>query len=150
MFAMIDKTRQVTHEEDAIAGIIGLMNTLPDQLSTEIGLLFTLPAYQGTHVTRNAVGLLMQWCFQELRVRRVQWRSYPENFASIRAAERMGFRKERIERWGRVIDTNKPGLAVREGDVMPDRRSVHVLWLSICWDDWVEWKERISEIMSRP
>ena len=149
MFAMIDKTKKVEREEDATAGIIGLLNTKPRDMSTEIGLLFTLPAYQRTHVTANAVGLLMHWCFEDLEMRRVQWRSDPNNTPSVRVAERMGFRKEMIIRWDKVLPPGKDGVPPRSDDPLPKCAGVHTLYLSIGWDDWVEWKSKVDEVMTR-
>ena len=150
LFAMIDKTNPVAHEADALAGIIGLMNTEADNLATEIGLLFTLPRAQRTHVTRNAVGLLVRWCFDELRVRRLQWRTDPRNVASIRTAERMGFRREMVRRWERVLPPgNATGLAVRADDLLPEYKGLETMYLSICWDDWPEWKAKVQTAMDR-
>ena len=118
-------------------------------LYTEIGLLFTLPAYQGTHVTTNAVGLLMHWCFDELGMRRVQWRSAAENVPSVRVAERLGFQKEMVMRWTSALTEGKAGEDVREEDPRPANRGCHILYLSICWDDWVEWKEKVQDVMDR-
>lgn len=149
LFAMLDKTKNVAKEEDAIAGIIGLLNTIPRDRSTEIGLLFTLPAFQRTHVTANAVGLLMDWCFDELEMRRVQWRSDPENFASIRVAERMGFRTEMVRKWDKVLPPGKEGIWPRKEDVLAKCAGVHTVYLAICWDDWEEWKAKAHAVMDR-
>lgn len=146
LFAMIDKTKLTPHgpEAAAIAGIIGLLDTVPAHLSTELGLLFTLPASRGTHVTAHAVGLLLRWCFDTLGMRRVQWRSDPRNGASIRVAERAGFTREGVRRWDRVLPPGKAGVKAREGD---ECEGLHTLYLSICWDDWEDWKGRMQEVM---
>lgn len=154
LFAMIDKTHVRGRSggcdsEDAglVAGIIGLLNT-PENLATEIGLLFTLPAFQRTHVTRTAVALLLRFAFEDLRLRRVQWRALAENTASVRAAERMGFQKEGIHRWARVVPPGVPGNISRKEDPMPDCRGLHVLCLAICWDDWEGgWGERVKDML---
>lgn len=137
LFAMIDKTRS-----NQVAGVVGLLNTVPENLSTELGIIMVLPAFQRTHVTRTALGLLLRYCFDELRLRRVQWRTDPENIASIRACERVGFQREGIRRWERVAPPGVPGHAPRKGDPMPNCTGWHSLTLAICWDDW---EERVSE-----
>ena len=144
LYAMVDKTRS-----NAFAGVIGLLHTVPENLSTEIGPLLTLPAFQRTHVTRTATGLLMQLCFDELRLRRVQWRTDPANVASARVAERMGFQREGIRRWDRVSSPGVHGPAPRKSDPMPDRNGIHTLYLAICWDDWEgEWSGKVGEILA--
>ncbi|EKM51084.1 uncharacterized protein PHACADRAFT_103197, partial [Phanerochaete carnosa HHB-10118-sp] len=143
LYAMLDKTRS-----NRVAGIIGILNTVPENLSTEIGLLFTLPAFQRTHVTRTAVGLLMRFCFDELRLRRVQWRADPANAASIRVAEYMGFQREGIRRWDYVASSGVPGHAARKIDPMPDCNGLHVLYFAICWDDWEgEWGKKVGGML---
>lgn len=155
LFAMIDKTRLGSPPADesegsAIAGIIGLLNTVPEHCSTEIGLLFTLPRSQRTHTTTHAVGLLQRWCFDELHMNRVQWRSDPNNVASIRVAERMGFKKEMVRRWDNVLSEGKAGLPVRKNDVQPNKDGLHTTYLSVCRDDWGEhWAERVQDIMDK-
>ncbi|PSR97102.1 hypothetical protein PHLCEN_2v4383 [Hermanssonia centrifuga] len=150
LFAVLDKSKTSAHpESQALAGTIGLLDTSPDHLRTEIGLLFTLPTYWRTHITANAVGLLLSWCFDELGMRRVQWRSDPMNVASIRVAERMGFQRERVKRWDRVLAPGKEGVEVRADDVMPEGKGLHTMYLAICWDDWGEWRERVLEVMNR-
>ena len=142
LFAMIDKTRS-----NRVAGVVGLLST-PETLSTEIGLLFTLPAFQRTHVTRTAVALLLRFAFDERRVRRVQWRALAENAASVRAAERMGFQREGVHRWDRVVPPGVPGHAAGKDDPAPDCRGLHVLYLAICWDDWEGgWSGRVEDML---
>ncbi|KAI0340980.1 acyl-CoA N-acyltransferase [Trametopsis cervina] len=133
LFAMIDKTAQ----SHAVAGIIGLIDTSSFAQSTEIGCLFTLPPFQRTHVTSTAVALLLSWCFEELRLRRVQWRCAHNNIASRRSAERFGFKKEVLNRWLKVAAPGKEeGEETRAGDPMPTSRGMHVLVLALYWDEW--------------
>ncbi|GJE99964.1 GNAT family N-acetyltransferase [Phanerochaete sordida] len=154
LFAMIDKTRPATasgghptQDAGALAGIVAFIET-PEQLTGEIGLFFTLPAFQRTHVTRTAVALLLRFAFDELRLRRMQWRCQEENIASVRAAERMGFQKEGVHRWHRVAPAHVPGHAPRAGDPMPSCMGLHVLYLAICWDDWESgWAERTRRVL---
>lgn len=152
---MIDKTHLESPHEDksegsAIAGIIGLLNTVPEHFATEIGLLFTLPTFQGTHATTHAVGLLQHWCFDELHMNRLQWRSDPRNVASICVAERMGFRKETVRRRDNILPEGKVGLPVRQNDAQPKKDGLHIIYLSICRDDWAEhWGGRVQDIMDK-
>ncbi|KAL8831089.1 MAG: hypothetical protein Q9170_005439, partial [Blastenia crenularia] len=65
LYAIIDKTKPTSHPTDdasgALAGVIGYLSSSKAHLSAEIGFLITLPAFQRTHVTSNAVGLLLQY-----------------------------------------------------------------------------------------
>lgn len=135
LFAMIDKTRD--EQDSAFAGIIGLTNTSPPGRSTEVGLLFTFPAFQRTHVTKMDIALLLTWCFEDLQMCRVQYRSAPQNVASVKVAERLGFRQESVRRWDRLT---APGtvsaLYTREADLKSDCGGLHVMYLSLCLDDW--------------
>lgn len=145
LFAMIDKTRN-----DAFAGIIGLANTSPPNRSTEVGLLFTLPAFQRTHVTKMAIALLLAWCFEDLHMYRVQYRSSPQNVASVKVAERLGFRQEGVRRWDRLT---APGTVsahhAREADSKSDCGGMHVMYLSLCMDDWENGeRKRTNEVLS--
>lgn len=45
-----------------MAGTIGFLNAEPARFSVEIGHLMTFPAFQRTHVTSNAIGLLTLLC----------------------------------------------------------------------------------------
>ena len=153
-----------------LAGMIGLLNTDTANQFTEIGYIMTLPAFQRTHVTSNAIGLLLHYCLElpasaieskdassqsfgpGLGLRRVQWLCHAENSNSRRAAERMGFRFEGTLRWIRVLKEGKVGLAPSEARAKlckgPGR---HSCILSICWDDW-EFegvREHVQNVMTK-
>jgi len=135
VFAVLDKTKP----EAPLAGLIGLLNTSANNLSTELGWLITLPAFQRTHVTNNAIGLLLTWCLDSpaqggLGLRRVQYQSNPENAASVRKAEGFGFQFEMVQRFQRVV--NKPG-------------KWDTAMYSMCWDDWQEQREKVQAMMQR-
>jgi RimJ/RimL family protein N-acetyltransferase len=134
-FAVLDKTQSADHQ---FAGTIGLLNTSPDHLHTEVAFVFTLPPFQRTHVTTHAIGLLLQWCFEELKLRRVQWQANECNEKSWKAAMKMGFTKEGVSRWQMVLPVGKlhGGLLPREGDPKPDCPGRHSIMLAVCWDDW--------------
>ena len=157
LYAILDKTRSqpigtgseasVSPSSADFAGMIGYLHGSPTNLSVEIGLLVILPPFQRTHVTTNAVGLLLRYALDlptasppGLGLRRVQWQTSERNDPSIRAAQRMGFRKESLLRWDRVFpgDQGKVGNGedIREGDPRPGTLGRHTLVFAICWDDW--------------
>jgi len=158
VWAVIDKTRpDAAHPElggGSLAGIIGLLNTSPENLMTEIGLVLIFPSFQRTHVTSNAIGLLLHYCFDAptfpspgLGLRRVQWQAHVDNAPSIRTAERMGMKLEGIIRWQRVLPQDKEG-ASRDGDRAKPAR--HSAMLAVCWDDWeCGVKDHVNHLMAR-
>ncbi|KAK0496417.1 hypothetical protein EDD18DRAFT_1353164 [Armillaria luteobubalina] len=119
MFAVYDKTK----EEGAFAGLTGYVGNR-------------------THVTSNAIGILLKYALDldSLGLRRVTWQASTANAASIKAAERMGFRKEGVLRWRKVWPESKSrganGTPVRKGDPREDALGRDTVVLSICWDDW--------------
>lgn len=146
MFAVFD----TSNGGETIAAVIGLMNTSMDNLSTEVAFVFTLPPFQRTHVTTHGVGLLLGWCFDELKLRRVQWQANEENERSWRAAEKLGFRKEGVKRWERILSPGKKGLVPRPDDPKKDCHGRNTVLLAICWDDWDERvKAHVQERMDR-
>ncbi|KAK7016911.1 acyl-CoA N-acyltransferase [Favolaschia claudopus] len=155
LFAVFDTS---TASPPQLAGTIGLLDTSPVNLSTEIGFVITLPAFQRTHITTNAVGLLLHWTLDSpsaggLGLRRVAWKANSLNSRSIRAAERLGFRKEGVLRWDRVLSVGKTegkSISVRSEDPKPKCLGRDTTLLSLCWDDWEAggWKS-VDEMMLR-
>ncbi len=172
LFAILDKTKprpppeknregakpeKLEVTEGSFAGVIGLLNTKPNNLATEIGFVIIFPEFQRTHVTTNATGLLLQWCLNlpkegGLGLRRVQWQTNNLNDASKRAAERVGFQLESVERWQRVLPEGKVGTGsegVIDKDGRKDWPGRHTAILSLCWDDWAERKDGLQREMDR-
>ena len=128
--------------------MVGLLNTSAVDQVTEIGFVFILPEFQRTHVTTNAVGLLLHYCLElpsnangkygpGLGLRRVQWQTHGDNMASLRAAERIGFRREGLIRWQRILQEGKEGPSVpSERAALCGNPGRHSWMLAVCWDDW--------------
>ncbi|KAJ7234759.1 hypothetical protein B0H12DRAFT_1142452 [Mycena haematopus] len=156
LFAVFDTSKPGAPQ---LAGIIGLLDTSATNLSTEIGFVITLPDFQRTHVTANAVGLLLRWTLNTsaeggLGLRRVAWKANAHNTRSVRAAERLGFRQEGVLRWDRVLPALKTeggnGGGVRAGDPKADCLGRDTVLLSLCWDDWEAGaRQSVNEIMQR-
>lgn len=165
LFAIIDKTQTPAEsmigegekKEGTLAGFLGFLNTSRMNLCTEIGFVTILPQFQRTHVTSNAVGLLLHYSLDlpsagGLGLRRVVWQTNALNAASVRAGERMGFRKEGILRWDRVLPSGKVGNGGEErvGDPRQGCPGRDTAILSLCWDDWESGgRERVDAIMAR-
>ncbi|KXN83249.1 hypothetical protein AN958_01654 [Leucoagaricus sp. SymC.cos] len=166
LFLLIDKTKPASTtvglegEEGAVAGHLAYINCSAPNLTAEIGYICILPPFQRTHVTSNAVGLMMQYTLNlpdrgGLGLRRVFWQANELNEPSRRLADRMGFSFEGILRWDRILPPRKKqygnGVEPREGD--PRGRDFvgrHTVILSHCWDDWEEGgREKVEAIMVR-
>ena len=148
LFTIIDKTKspdQFVHPTivGQIAGMIGWIHGSPQNLSLEMGPVMVLPEFQRTHVSANAIGLLLKYMLDlpaegGLGFRRVAWAASPLNDASIKAAEKMGFKQEGLLRWYWVLQEGKKAkdMAGVEGRGHRDGRDS--VLLSLCWDDWVQ------------
>ncbi|KAJ7475846.1 acyl-CoA N-acyltransferase [Mycena latifolia] len=150
LFAVINKTKG---EHGAFAGVIGLIHTSSQNLSTEIGPVICFPEFQRTFVSSNAIGILMRYCLDlpkdgGLGFRRVQWTANPVNAASVRAAERMGMKREGTSRWTWVLPEGKEGKKAGEGRGEGAGRDT--VLLAICWDDWENGgREHVEQVIER-
>jgi len=163
LFAIFDKTIRNTNlngdDTEAFAGLIGYINSSPANLATEIGLILILPPFQRTHIASNATGLLLEYALNlpsespsGLGLRRVVWQANPLNTASVRHAERMGFKLEGVFRWQRALPPWKKevGRIPREGDPRRDWVGRDTTQLALCWDDWEDGgREKVNLVMQR-
>lgn len=157
LFAIIDLTKETAPEspwgDGQLAGMIGIINTEPNKLSTEVGSVIVGKKFQRTHITSNATGLLLEWCFDKLGMRRVQWQANARNEPSVNAAKKMGFGFEGVIRWQRILEPSKAEVSesiVRNG--VAEKPGRHTAMLSMCWDDWtngmeVKMKERMARVV---
>lgn len=156
LYAVMDK---MLRPRPTLAGLIGFLNSSVANLCTEIGFIVTLPAFQRTHVTTNAVGLLLHYALDlpelgGLGLRRVQWQASASNQRSVDAAIKLGFRFEGVQRWQRALPSAKSkavssnGIPLRGGDPRRENPGRDTAILAICWDDWEEGcRERVDEMM---
>ncbi|QUG43463.1 GNAT family N-acetyltransferase [Psychrobacillus sp. INOP01] len=79
--------------------IYGLDHT---NYSCEIGSTFYGKQYQRTHVNTTSKYLLLKYCFEEIGMIRVQFKTDELNLSSQRAIERIGGKKEGILRNERI------------------------------------------------
>ncbi|KAG5642816.1 hypothetical protein DXG03_002075 [Asterophora parasitica] len=161
LFAIYDKTKvtESGNKDGAIAGVIGFCDASAANLHAEIAFVMTSPPFQRTHVTSNAIGLLLHWALDlpsegGLGLRRVVWKASPLNEKSVNAAERMGFTKEGILRWNWVLPEGKVlggnGKERREGDPRKNSLGRDTVVLSLCWDDWEpSGRARVDAVMAR-
>lgn len=141
LFAIIDKTKLNGGRglNVCLAGIIGFLNTAEGNFAVEIAPVIILPEFQRTFVATNAIGVLLKYCLNlpsegGIGFRRVTWTAHQDNQASVKAAERMGMKKEGYLRWTWAISPEKVGKKCGEGRGNALGRDS--VLLAICWDDW--------------
>ncbi|KAI0697922.1 acyl-CoA N-acyltransferase [Cytidiella melzeri] len=140
-----------THRQ-AAAGFIGLTNAVVDDVerSAEVAYLVTHPLFQRTHVTSHAVGLLLMWCFDEMRFDKVDWYADEQNERACQAAERMGFKKEA----GKSSMTSFLGIDVRDFALQVGRQEKggkkRIVHLVMARDEWQDGRRILSERMGKP
>ena len=160
LFAIIDKARG-----GAMAGVIGLVNADPDNLSAEIAWVLVFPAFQRTYVTSNAVGIVLQYALElpvpdpargarrrGLGFRRVQWTTHMANKPSRAVAIRMGLQEEGVLRWTWVLHEGADGngIPLRNGDPLSPRPGRHSVLFALCADDWENGgREHVQRLIDR-
>ena len=154
LFAIMDKTTNdgsSTVADGTMAGVIGVLECAPENLSLEIGPVVVFPDFQGTHVSKHAIGAMLKYWLDVpskggMGFRRVSWHADPANGASVRVAEKMGFTKEGINRWTWVVPEGKPGKDV--GAERGAGKGAGRVLLSVCWDDWENGvREKVLKLM---
>ncbi|PVG00779.1 acyl-CoA N-acyltransferase [Serendipita vermifera] len=154
LFAVLDTSKGIRDEkwgDGELAGIVALMNVHPENLSAEIGAIIIGKKFQRTHVSSNVIGLLLEWSFTKLGLRRVQWQANHLNEPSVQAAKKMGFTMEGVLRWERTIPLSKRDVGetvIRDGEEQIPSR--HTAMLSMSWVDWNNGlKDLVAQRMSR-
>lgn len=84
-------------------GSISLMWIRPEHGVAELGFIWYEPSAQRTKANTEANYLLLRYCFEELRYRRMEWKSDAENLRSRAAAERLGYTFEGLFRQHMVV-----------------------------------------------
>jgi RimJ/RimL family protein N-acetyltransferase len=87
----------------AIIGAISLMSIRPEHGVAELGAIWFSPASQRTKANTEANFMLLQYCFEILGYRRMEWKCDAENVKSRAAAERLGYTFEGIFRQHLVV-----------------------------------------------
>jgi RimJ/RimL family protein N-acetyltransferase len=109
-------------DDDRVIGTCTLSHLEAAQLRAEVG--YTLGrAHWGKGLMGEALVLLLDFAFGELRLRRIEADVDPLNAASVRTLERLGFQREGLlrERWfvgGVPQDSYFYGLLQREWDAV--------------------------------
>lgn len=156
LFAVIDRTKpsSVDDVDGELAGIVGFIAASTERRSVEIGPVIILPNYQRTHVTSNALGLLLEYAFTSLGLVRAEWMCSAANLASIKAAERMGFQEVGLIPYHHYFPLGKTTGKVGNGKPLPPGSNPDDLWrdtalYSLSWDLWAESRGKVEAAMNR-
>lgn len=118
---------------DAIGaqGWLSYCDIYQEDQAIEIGQIWFSPGLQRTRSATEAIYLLMDHAFNVMGYRRLVWRCSATNAASLRAAERFGFRAEGRWRGGVHIKGQVRDVAWHAilSDEWPARRSAFEAWL---------------------
>lgn len=109
----------VEKESNRLIGTIGLNNLMIPSKRTEIGYDL-LPTYWGKGFISEAIKEVITYCFQTLELFRIGAVIFPENIASSKAIEKVGFQKEGLLR----------------GYIFQDHHSHDVFVYSLIKPDW--------------
>ena len=82
---------------DEFLGFAAAVRLELEERQAELGYM-VVPHARGRGVARRSLELLTRWCFEDLRLERLELRIDPGNAASVRIAERAGYRLEGVLR----------------------------------------------------
>ena len=82
--------------------VIGSINLRFGEHDTAEISYFLRTSARGRGIATRAVRLVVRWAFEDLGIERIELRVHPDNTASRRVAERVGFAREGVERASRA------------------------------------------------
>lgn len=125
-FTIIDKLNS------KIIGSTSLMNLFPEHNKLEIGWTWYDPEYWGTGYNTECKLLLLSYCFEKLKLVRVQFQTSETNVRSRAAIQKIG---------GKYEGT------LRKERIKPDGSYRNTVMFSIIDDEWQEVKEMLIELI---
>ncbi|PYF06792.1 GNAT family N-acetyltransferase [Ureibacillus chungkukjangi] len=128
-FVIIDKAT------NQIIGSTSFLDIAENHKRVEIGSTWIQPGYWRTSINTNCKFLLLKYCFEELKLNRVQIKTGHENVRSQKAIERLGATKEGVLRNHMIR---------KEGTIR------HTVMYSIIFEEWPEIKARfLGELLNK-
>ena len=118
----------IDHASGKALGYMALMRMEVQHRSAEIGHVMLGPMLQRTRAATEAFGLLQKAAFEEMKVRRLEWKCNSLHSGSRRAAIRLGFTFEGVFRKHFIIKGHSRDTA----------------WFSIVDDEWPALKTRME------
>jgi RimJ/RimL family protein N-acetyltransferase len=117
-------------------GVATFMSNVPEHLKIELGHIWYSPLVQRTAANTEATYLMLCHAFDTIGYRRVEWKCNALNERSRRAALRMGFTFEGIQKhhlivkgrnrdtaWFRILDHEWPGVKGHLAELLAIRRT---------------------------
>jgi RimJ/RimL family protein N-acetyltransferase len=98
-------------QDGEFLGFVGLIRFDWDALEAEIGYV-TAPAARGRGVAGRAIALASRWGLEELGLERIEALVDVENAASLKVAERAGYRLEGVRRSTHAKEGRRVDMAV--------------------------------------
>lgn len=124
LFAVIDK------KTGELVGCTSFLDIALPHKRLEIGATWYTPSVWRTAINTNCKFLLLQYCFEELQLHRVQIKTGHENTRSQQAIERIGAQNEGV---------------LRNHMITKDGAIRHTVMYSIILEDWPHVKYRFIE-----
>lgn len=124
LFAVIDK------KTGELVGCTSFLDIALPHKRLEIGATWYTPSVWRTAINTNCKFLLLQYCFEELQLHRVQIKTGHENTRSQQAIERIGAQNEGV---------------LRNHMITKDGAIRHTVMYSIILEDWPHVKHRFIE-----
>ena len=104
---------------DAFCGLVAVHSIEIAHGRAEVGF-WLAPEARGARLGTRAVGLLLDWLFDEAGLRRVEMTTTPDNAGALVLAGRLGFKEEGVLRQR----------AIERG------RAVDIVWFGLLRDEW--------------
>jgi RimJ/RimL family protein N-acetyltransferase len=114
---------------EPIIGSVQFLDLYPSHKRNEIGSIWITPSMHGTYALLEINLLLMSYSFEDLKFKRVQWKTHHENIASQKAALKLGFKYE---------------ATFKNHIIMYDGTTRHSLYYSVVDEDWPTVKEGLE------
>lgn len=114
---------------DKLVGSVSLLSTIVEHKQSEIGAIWVNPECRGSNVLVEIAYILLSFCFETLKFNRVQWKTHHENFASQKAAIKIGMTHEGV---------------LRNHIIMYDGTLRHSYYYSAIIDEWPKVKDMLE------
>jgi RimJ/RimL family protein N-acetyltransferase len=122
----------ISRQSQEILGATWFLDISRQHRRLEIGSTWITPKYWRTKINTNCKYLLLQYCFDELKLNRVQIKTGHKNARSQKAIERIGAVKE---------GTLRNHMITKEGNLR------HTVMYSIIREEWPQVRQRFEECL---
>ncbi|TXC79018.1 GNAT family N-acetyltransferase [Metabacillus litoralis] len=122
-------------DNDKIIGSTRFLDISTQNKSLEIGWTWYTPSVWGTHINTECKYLLLKYCFESLKLIRVQFKTDERNVRSQKAIEKIGGVKEGV---------------LRNHMIRKDGTFRNSVFYSVIESDWVSVKNKLANILEIP